>query len=99
MPGALPQGPCDNQRPPKVSPQPLLPMIDPPGPSNPLPNRQGFLRVVGAVLSAFVGIRRKSSSEQDRASIKPAHVVVAGIIGALLFIGILVTIVRLIIPR
>lgn len=74
-------------------------MIDHPEPSPTPPTQPGFIRVVGAVLSAFVGIRKKSSTEQDRASIKPAHVVVAGIIGALLFIGILVTVVRLIIAR
>ena len=58
-----------------------------------------FLRVVGAVLSAFVGIRKRQSAERDHVAIKPAHVVVAGVIGALLFIALLVTIVRVVLPR
>ena len=58
-----------------------------------------FLRVVGAVLSAFIGIRKKSAFEQDRATIKPVHIIVAGVIGALLFIGTLVTLVHFVIAR
>ena len=51
------------------------------------------------VLSAFIGIRKRSSAEAAHLQIRPAHVVVAGIIGALLFIAILVTLVRFIIAR
>jgi hypothetical protein len=51
------------------------------------------------VLSAFIGIRRRHSAEAAHAAVKPAHVVVAGIICALLFIAILVTLVRFIISR
>ena len=59
----------------------------------------GFLRVVGMVLSAFIGIRKRSAAEAAHRVIKPAHVVVAGIIGALVFIALLVTLVRFIISR
>jgi amino acid transporter len=63
------------------------------------PERASFLRVVGTVLSAFIGIRKRSSAEVAHQQIKPAHVVVAGIIGALVFIAILVTLVRFIIAK
>ena len=61
--------------------------------------RPGFLRVVFMVLSAFIGIRKRQSAEAAHQVVKPAHVVVAGIIGALVFIAVLVTLVRFIITR
>ncbi len=63
------------------------------------PEQVSFLRVVGTVLSAFIGIRKRQSAEAAHQQIKPVHVIVAGIIGALVFIAILVTLVRFIIAR
>ena len=63
------------------------------------PPSPGFLRVVATVLSAFVGIRKRDSAEAVHQTIKPAHVIIAGFIGALCFIAILVTLVRFIIAR
>ena len=75
----------------------------PPEPPSSQPNapssRPGFLRIVATVLSGFIGIRKRASAEEVHRTIKPAHVVVAGIIGALVFIAILVTLVRFIIAR
>ena len=70
-----------------------------PASSDPQPRQPSFLRTVAMVLSAFVGIRKRQSAEAAHAVVKPAHVVVAGILCALLFIAILVSIVRFIIPR
>ncbi|HZQ72524.1 MAG TPA: DUF2970 domain-containing protein [Burkholderiales bacterium] len=53
-----------------------------------------FLDTVKTVLSGFIGIRRRSAHED--AKIKPAHVIVAGVIGAALFVLTLVTIVRIV---
>ena len=61
--------------------------------------KPGFLRVIGMVLSAFIGIRKRSAAEAAHQTIKPAHVVVAGILCALVFIALLVTLVRFIITR
>ena len=72
-------------------------MIDP-EPTPPLQQAR-FLRVVGAVLSAFIGIRKRQAADQDHVVIKPAHIVVAGVIGALLFVATLITLVRFIIAR
>ena len=44
--------------------------------------RRGFLRVLGAVFSSFLGIRKKASGERDMVTIKPLHVIIAGILGA-----------------
>ena len=67
--------------------------------SNRPPPTAGFFQVVGAVLSAFAGIRKRQSADRDHARIKPIHIVVAGIIGGLLFIATLVAVVRFVVAR
>ena len=60
-------------------------------------NREaGFLRVIAAVLWSFFGIRRKAAGERDMVTIKPLHVVVAGLLGAALFVAVLIVLVRFI---
>jgi hypothetical protein len=70
-----------------------------PVPQNPQPDEvrsAGFLQVLGAVCSSFLGIRRKAAGERDMVTIKPLHVIVAGVIGAAIFVGILIVLVTLI---
>ncbi len=57
-----------------------------------------FLYSLKAVLWSFVGLRRKSDYEQDSVKLKPLHVIVAALIGVALFIGILITVVKLVVP-
>lgn len=48
------------------------------------------LQVAKAVMSAFMGIRRKSDHEFDAETLKPAQVIIGGLIGGALFvIGVL----------
>lgn len=47
-----------------------------------------------AVFWSFFGIRKKSDYESDAANLNPVHLIIAGILGAALFIGILVTVVH-----
>jgi hypothetical protein len=54
------------------------------------------LRAISAVLGAFVGIRKSADRDADLASLKPVHVIVAGVIGAVIFVTVIVTLVRLI---
>jgi hypothetical protein len=54
------------------------------------------LRAVSAVLGAFIGIRKSSARDRDLASLRPVHVIVAGVIAAAVFVLTLVTLVRLI---
>ena len=51
------------------------------------------LQVMKAVMWSFIGIRKRSSYENDVAKIKPAQAIIAGIIGAALFVAVLVTLV------
>jgi hypothetical protein len=53
-----------------------------------------FLRTVKAVAWSFLGIRKRAGYEQDVQKLNPVHVVVAGIIGATLFVIALVALVR-----
>jgi len=52
------------------------------------------LRALRAVFWAFLGIRRGDAARADLASLKPWQVVVAGVIGAVLFVTLIVALVR-----
>lgn len=60
---------------------------------SPGPPSAGFLRVLGAVLASFLGIRKKASGERDMVTIKPAHVIVAGLLAAAILVAVLVVLV------
>jgi len=63
------------------------------------PATAGFLRVMGAVFFSFLGIRRKASGERDMVTIKPVHVIVAGLFGAAIFVAVLIVLVTMITRR
>jgi hypothetical protein len=56
-----------------------------------------FLQTMRAVAWSFFGIRKSSGNEQDISKLNPVHVVIAGVIGALLFIAALALLVNWII--
>ena len=58
--------------------------------------KAGPLDVAKAVFWSFLGIRKRAAHEQDAVTIKPAQVIVAGIIGAVIFVLTLVLLVRFI---
>ena len=68
----------------------------PPDPQSVPARPAGFLRVMGAVFWSFLGIRRKASGDRDAGTIKPLHVIVAGVLGAAIFVAVLVTLVHFI---
>ncbi len=53
-----------------------------------------FLQTAKAVAWSFFGIRKRAGYESDVQKLNPVHVIVAGVIGAALFIGVLVMLVR-----
>ena len=65
-------------------------------PSTPDPAPAGFLRALGAVFSAFLGIRKKAAGEHDAVTIKPLHVIIAGVLGAALLVVALVVLVKIV---
>jgi hypothetical protein len=63
------------------------------------PRKAGPLQVAKAVLWSFLGIRRRAEHEADLVRLTPLQVIVAGLIGAVLFVGTLVLIVRFVISQ
>jgi hypothetical protein len=55
--------------------------------------KNSFLRLLKAVFWSFFGVRRRSDLEND-AQLNPLHLVAAGVIGAALFIVVLLVVVR-----
>jgi len=55
--------------------------------------KSSFLRLLKAVFWSFFGVRRRRDLESD-ASLNPLHLIAAGIIGAVLFIVVLLVVVR-----
>jgi DUF2970 family protein len=58
--------------------------------------KAGPLDVARAVFWSFLGIRKRAAHEKDAVTIKPVQVIVAGVIGAVIFVLSLVTLVRFI---
>ena len=56
--------------------------------------KASFVATVKAVLWSFFGVRKKSDYEEDTAQLNPVHVVIAGVIAAVIFILVLLTIVK-----
>lgn len=55
--------------------------------------RGSFGQTFRAVAWSFFGVRKSAEYEKDLQEINPLHVVIAGVIGALLFVGALVLLV------
>lgn len=60
--------------------------------------RAGFGQTAKAVFWSFFGVRKKSDYEEDAAQLNPVHVVVAGLIGAIIFALVLIVIVKSVVP-
>ncbi len=58
--------------------------------------RASFLAVAKAVFWSFFGVRKKSDYDRDSVSISPVQVIVAGLIGAVLFVLTLLMVVKLV---
>lgn len=61
--------------------------------------KASFLATMKAVLWSFLGIRKKSAYEKDAAQLNPVHVIIAGLIGAAIFITVLVLIVKQVVAK
>ncbi|MES2048165.1 MAG: DUF2970 domain-containing protein [Pseudomonadota bacterium] len=68
--------------------------------SNPVTKRKAsFAATLKAVFWSFLGIRKKSDYEKDAARLNPIHVIIAAVIGVLIFISILVTVVKNVVAK
>ena len=60
------------------------------------PRKAGPLDLAKAVFWSFLGIRKRAAHEKDAVTITPIQAIVAGIIGAVIFVLSLVTLVHFI---
>ena len=56
--------------------------------------KASFLQTMRAVAWSFFGVRKARDYEQDLNRLNPVHLVIAGVIGAVVFIGVLLAIVN-----
>lgn len=60
------------------------------------PRKASVFQVAKAVFWSFLGIRKRQSHEHDAVTLKPAQVIIAGIIGAIILVLSLVGLVTFI---
>ena len=65
----------------------------------PVQRKASFGATMKAVFWSFFGVRKKSDYERDAAELNPVHVLIAGVIGALLFVGFLVVVVKVVVSK
>lgn len=58
-----------------------------------------FGQTARAVLWSFFGVRKRAHYEEDAARLNPVHVIVMGIVGAALFIAVLLSIIKFVVLR
>jgi hypothetical protein len=58
-----------------------------------------FMQSMIAVLWAFLGVRKKSGLQEDVASLSFVHIVIAGVLGAIIFMGVLLLIVKAVVSH
>lgn len=63
------------------------------------PKAASPLQVAKAVFWSFLGVRKRAAHESDVTQLKPAQVVIAGLIGAAIFVLSLVLLVKFVISR
>ena len=61
--------------------------------------RASTWQVAKAVFWSFLGIRKQKDYDEDSVTITPLQVVIAGIIGGILFVLVLLTVVRIVISN
>jgi len=63
-------------------------------PDEPAPRKMSFGATMKAVLWSFFGVRKRSDYERDAQQLNPVHVIIAGLLAAVVFVVTLILIVR-----
>jgi hypothetical protein len=61
--------------------------------------KSSFMQSMKAVMWGFLGVRKKSGLQEDVASLSFVHIIIAGVIGALIFMTILLLIVKAVVSH
>jgi hypothetical protein len=59
--------------------------------------KSSFLQSMKAVMWGFLGVRKKSGLQEDVASLSFVHIILAGILGAVIFMSALLLIVKMVV--
>ena len=64
------------------------------------PRRQaGLGATMRAVFWSFFGVRKRKDYEHDAAHLNPVHLIIAALVGVLIFIGVLVLVVHIAVSK
>ena len=61
--------------------------------------KPSFGATMKAVFWSFFGIRKKSDYDKDAQQLNPVHVIIAGLLGALIFIAVLLLVVNAVVAK
>ena len=61
--------------------------------------KSSFMQSLKAVMWGFLGVRKKAGLQEDVASLSFVHIIIAGVIGALFFMSVLLLIVKAVVSH
>ena len=61
--------------------------------------KSSFTQSMKAVMWSFLGVRKKAGLQEDVASLSFVHIIIAGVVGALIFMAVLLLIVKLVVSH
>jgi hypothetical protein len=61
--------------------------------------KSSFMQSMKAVMWGFLGVRKQSGLQEDIASLSFVHIIIAGVVGALIFMATLLLIVKLVVSQ
>jgi hypothetical protein len=61
--------------------------------------KSSFMQSMKAVMWGFLGVRKQSGLQEDVASLSFVHIIIAGVVGALIFMATLLLIVKLVVSQ
>ena len=61
--------------------------------------KSSFIQSMKAVMWGFLGVRKQSGLQEDVASLSFVHIIIAGVIGALIFMAVLLLIVKAVVSH
>ena len=61
--------------------------------------KSSFMQSMKAVMWGFLGVRKQSGLQEDVASLSFVHIIIAGVVGALIFMSALLLIVKAVVSH
>ena len=58
-----------------------------------------FMQSMKAVMWGFLGVRKRSDLQEDVATLNFVHIIIAGVVGALIFMAVLLLIVKAVVSH